>query len=107
MGFKWFYEREGQASAGPFSFAELKALARTGQLQPTDMVWNEGMAQRVPARDILGLFAIAQTVPEDAIQPPGVTRTTEPSTRKCCAPGSTRSRTANATRCRFAGSARS
>ena len=44
MTAEWHYTKDGQ-KYGPLSAAELKALARSGQLAPTDMVWKAGMAE--------------------------------------------------------------
>jgi len=51
MASEWFYTRDGKSKAGPVASAQLKALARSGQLLPTDMVWKEGMAQWKPQDD--------------------------------------------------------
>ncbi len=42
MGEKWYYSRDG-STVGPVSALELKHLASSGQLGPTDLVWKEGM----------------------------------------------------------------
>ena len=51
----WFCSRDGQ-QVGPISSAQLKALAANGQLRPSDLVWNEGMANWVEASKTKGLF---------------------------------------------------
>jgi hypothetical protein len=56
MANEWHYTQNGQAAAAPVSADALKQMAAAGQLQPTDMVWKEGMAQWVPAASIKGLF---------------------------------------------------
>src|SRR5438105_9708654 len=66
----WFYTRDGKSKSGPFSSAQLQALARSGQLQPTDMLWKEGMARWLPAREIKGLFSsISTTAHPPAVVP--------------------------------------
>lgn len=56
MASEWFYTRDNKSKAGPVSSAQLQALAKSGQLKPTDMVWKEGMAKWMPASAIKGLF---------------------------------------------------
>src|SRR4051812_11448361 len=62
MSEQWFYSRDG-ASNGPVSAHELKQLASSGQLAPTDFVWKEGMREWVPAEQLKGLF-VAPASPE-------------------------------------------
>lgn len=57
MGKEWHYNQNGQ-HYGPVSAAELKQMAASGTLRPTDPVWKEGMAKWVPARSIKGLFSL-------------------------------------------------
>jgi hypothetical protein len=56
MANEWHFTLNGQQAASPVTAAQLKQLAASGQLQPTDMVWQEGMANWVPASSIKGLF---------------------------------------------------
>jgi len=52
----WFHTRDGER-IGPVTFAELRVLAREGQLNPRqDMVWTQGMAEWKPAGEIADLF---------------------------------------------------
>jgi hypothetical protein len=57
MASEWYYAINGQQAATPVSSAHLKQLAATGQLQPTDLVWQEGMPNWMPASAVKGLFA--------------------------------------------------
>lgn len=50
--------RNGQQT-GPFSVEQLKEMAATGQLSPTDLVWKEGMAGWEPASTIPDVFTPA------------------------------------------------
>jgi hypothetical protein len=50
--------RNGQQT-GPFSIEQLKAMAANGELQPTDLVWKEGMAGWEPASTLPGVFSTA------------------------------------------------
>ncbi|GEM_PF-2016863 len=53
---EWHYTIDGQPAAKPVSAAQLKQLAISGQLKPTDLVWQEGMLEWAPAGSIKGLF---------------------------------------------------
>jgi hypothetical protein len=46
----WYYQREGQ-TWGPISTEDLCGLAYTGELEPTDLIWQEGTSPEhaVPA----------------------------------------------------------
>lgn len=61
MSQNWIVERDGKKQ-GPFTDRQLKQMAVTGQLRPTDLVWNDGMSERVAASKIKGLFTVAQAV---------------------------------------------
>jgi hypothetical protein len=60
MASEWFYTRD-HTSYGPVSSVQLQALARSGQLSPTDVVWRQGMAKWTPARTMNELFPPAPT----------------------------------------------
>ena len=68
---QWYYSESGQ-QAGPVSSEQLKQLATSGQLQPSDLVWKDGMGQWVEARKIKGLF------PQQAVRPPQLPPTVPP-----------------------------
>ena len=51
----WYYTCEGKQME-PVSAAELKQLASSGMLKPTDMVWREGMPKWLRAGSTRGLF---------------------------------------------------
>ncbi len=53
---EWHYSKNGQA-LGPVSSAQLKELASTGQLLPSDLIWKEGLAEWKVAGSVKGLFA--------------------------------------------------
>lgn len=55
MASEWHLGREGQQS-GPFTSQQLKEMAASGQLQPDDLVWKEGLSEWTPAHHIRGLF---------------------------------------------------
>jgi serine/threonine protein kinase len=55
MADQWFYSRGGQ-QFGPVSAEQLKQLAASRQLAPTDLLWKEGMKDWAQARIVRGLF---------------------------------------------------
>jgi predicted nucleic acid-binding Zn-ribbon protein len=64
---EWFYSKDGKNKLGPFSLAQLQALARSGHLSPTDMILKAGEKNRATADKIKRLFppsAHSQTQPE-------------------------------------------
>jgi len=56
MADQWYYTQRGQRQ-GPVPVEELKQLASSTQLKPTDLVWKEGMAAWGPASSVEGLFS--------------------------------------------------
>jgi len=66
---EWFYVRGGQ-QFGPISFEQLVALARSGDLAPTDGVWTDKMSGWTPANQVPGIFdAAPASTPADAMPP--------------------------------------
>jgi len=55
MAAEWHYSK-GNQQHGPVSASELKQLAQSGKLGPSDLVWKEGMENWKPASSIKGLF---------------------------------------------------
>ncbi len=55
MSSKWFWAHDGKKH-GPVESMEIHALARSGRLLPTDLIWKEGLADWVEARKVKGLF---------------------------------------------------
>jgi GYF domain 2 len=74
MGVRWYYGR-GSDIVGPVSAAELSGLAETGQVLPTDTVWQEGVEDGVPAARVRNLFRAPAPAPADspASDPPSST----------------------------------
>ena len=56
MAAEWHYSKDGQQH-GPVSASDLKNLAKSGDLLPTDLIWKEGMAEWKPASNVKGLFS--------------------------------------------------
>lgn len=70
MATAWYYTQNG-VKHGPVSAAELVELARSGKLQPTDLVRREGMEDWKPASHVKGLFPVATPAdPPPTVAPP-------------------------------------
>ena len=72
MATDWYYSRNAQ-QLGPVSSSKLKDLAATGELQPTDLIWRDGMSKWMPANTIKGLFpeSVPPPIPpQRAVQQP-------------------------------------
>jgi hypothetical protein len=86
MATEWFYTENGQQAAAPVSAAELKRLATAGQLQPTDMVWREGMANWVTAGTIKELFPQSRTTAVAAPEEKGAAPAEAPAVKPTAKP---------------------
>jgi hypothetical protein len=53
----WYYTSNGQQQE-PVSAGELKRLASSGTLRPTDLVWKDGMAEWTAAGTVKGLYSV-------------------------------------------------
>lgn len=51
----WYYAR-GETERGPFTTAQLKALAAGSRIRPDDLVWKEGTDTWIAAADVADLF---------------------------------------------------
>jgi hypothetical protein len=70
MANEWHYTLNGQQAATPVTSSQLKQLAASGQLQPTDLVWQDGMTGWVPASSVKGLFSPGKSLGDSAVIPP-------------------------------------
>jgi TM2 domain-containing membrane protein YozV len=52
---QWFYSRDGR-QYGPVPTSELKSLAASGVVLPSDYVWREGMTNWALATQVEGIF---------------------------------------------------
>ncbi len=52
---KWFYIADG-IEIGPVAPPELKGLANSGRIKPSDKVRRESMTTWVEAKNVVGLF---------------------------------------------------
>lgn len=73
MAQQWHYAK-GKQKHGPISSKQLKALAANGELEPTDLIFRDGMKGWKEARTVKGLFPQAMTpkVPARSEVPPPV-----------------------------------
>jgi hypothetical protein len=55
MAEQWYYTSNGEQQ-GPVELVELQRLASSGQIQPSDLVWREGMPLWMPAGETRGVF---------------------------------------------------
>jgi beta-glucosidase len=69
MAAQWHYG-QGEEQHGPVPLEELKQLVASGQVQPTDMVWNAAMPDWLPAGDVEELFPKQKTASERAAAEP-------------------------------------
>lgn len=68
---EWHYTLNGQQISAPATSTQLKQLATSGQLKPSDLVWQEGMPDWVPASAVRGLFpAAGKPLGDSSIVPP-------------------------------------
>ena len=88
------------SSKAQFLPKQLKQSAASGQLQPSDLVWKDGMGQWIEARKIKGLFLVkakpvpasGPTLPDDLawIESASQSSTTHPTRPATPSPGSTK-----------------
>jgi hypothetical protein len=69
MAEQWYYTQNDQRF-GPVSGGELKQLAMSGQLQPSDLVWKEGLPEWKAAKSFPALFT-GETPPAPAVAATG------------------------------------
>jgi hypothetical protein len=65
---QWYYVKNGQRQ-GPVSTDQIKQLLASGSLQPSDLVWKEGMSQWTAASTIKELLP-APAMPSPQVPPP-------------------------------------
>jgi len=70
MANEWHYTLNGQPAAAPVSATQLKQLATSGQLKPTDLVWQDGMLEWAPAGSVKGLFPTSKSIGDSVVVPP-------------------------------------
>jgi hypothetical protein len=65
---RYFYA-QGDTEHGPYTATEMRDLAARGQIQPADVVWQEGSTQRHPATKVKSLFQNVPAPPAVAPNP--------------------------------------
>ena len=62
MSREWYYAM-GDEKHGPVTAEQLRALARSGELAPTDLVWTDGMGDWRQASSVKDLLPPARSTP--------------------------------------------
>nr|MBR9809478.1 DUF4339 domain-containing protein [bacterium] len=52
----WFYADSNKQQQGPLPFDEIRRLAESGVIQPSTLIWKEGMTDWTAASEIQGVF---------------------------------------------------
>jgi hypothetical protein len=69
----WWYSK-GERQFGPYSAAELREIAASGQIAPSDLLWKDGLPNWLRASSFKGLLPpppAAAVPPPLPVQPPG------------------------------------
>lgn len=66
---EWYYAR-GNQQQGPVALQAIQDMVRSGQLQPTDLVWRQGMPNWLAASQLPELYAGQATAPAPQYAPP-------------------------------------
>lgn len=69
MSKNWHYAKDGEKH-GPITSAQLKELAKSGELAPDDLVWREDMKEWRKASTIKGLLSSSPNLPTPPPPPP-------------------------------------
>ena len=57
----WFYADSNQQQQGPITFGEIQQLAANGTIQPSTLIWKEGMAGWTAASEVQGVYGNSAT----------------------------------------------
>jgi hypothetical protein len=63
MAQEWHYAKDGQRH-GPITSHQLKELAGSGELRPTDLVWTDGQDEWKPAHSSPRCSSVFMCLPE-------------------------------------------
>ena len=90
---QWYYEHE-MKKCGPVSPRQLRDLADTGVIRPTDTIWKEGIERGVSAAKVKNLFpatpaAAVETVPAPAPASPPLAESADAEPALAAAQGTT------------------
>ena len=66
MANEWYFGWDDRRF-GPFSEEQLMQLAQRGRIQPTDIIWKEGIEKGILAEKVRNLFRSAQVEPDPVI----------------------------------------
>lgn len=66
----WHVSQDGRQQ-GPFTPEQLKSLAESGRLNPSDLVWKNGLSEWVTAASVKGLFTSPVPPPLPQLARPG------------------------------------
>src|SRR5436190_639320 len=84
---RWFYAR-GKKKYGPYNWQQLLSLAQQGELQPDDLLLQEGTKQWLPIASVPALYAHAvSAAPKPAAMQP-TPKSAAPEPRSTARPGS-------------------
>jgi hypothetical protein len=65
----WYYTKDRKSKHGPISDDQLRELARSGEIQPTDLVRSEGAPKWMPAARVDSLFGTSQPATAIPVSP--------------------------------------
>lgn len=65
MSTEWYFSSKGQR-VGPVSESELRSLVASGRISASDLVWQTGQPDWVPASSVPGLFQGPPPLPTDS-----------------------------------------
>ena len=91
MTAEWHVSIDGM-QRGPLTAEQIRSLATSGQLKPTDHIWKEGMSEWASASSVKGLFPQSPpSPPRPPVSPlpgyPGDTRDVKPAGSSSYPPG--------------------
>ena len=66
----WYYTKDGKKKIGPISFEQMKDLATSGQLLPSDMVMQDGKTKWKAASEVQEFFPASGSTPPPPLPPP-------------------------------------
>jgi|GEM_PF-1199166 len=67
--YEWYYAKENRR-LGPVDERELRSLAVSGEILPSDLVWREGLRDWIEARKMEGLFPNSNQIMRVSVPPP-------------------------------------
>lgn len=86
MTAEWHVSIDGSQS-GPLTAQQIRSLAASGQLKPTDHIWKDGMSEWVSASSVKGLFPKSPPSPPRPPASPLPSRPADPRQKNPAAAG--------------------